>query len=388
MVFPLSGLRLCVAPTFYLVERWMIGWPYIRRSLPRFCSEPMRRPRLLAPESLPYAIYHCVSRVVDRSKVFGDIEKEQFVEYMRLYERLFGLRVLTYCLMGNHFHILVEVPRRPTILPGNDELIALVRATHGDVAANNIANWFMVWDKQKNVKAMEQERERWFRQMWSLAGFMKVLKQRFTQWYNGRQPIRRTGTLWEDRYRSVLVENGAALRAMAAYIDLNPVRAGLVKDPKEYRWSGYGEACAGETRAMEGLRWMASQADPAPVMPVGEATDSGAEPLDWYREQLFSRGAETRDAEGRVTRTGFSEQEIQSVRTTRGRLPMHEYIRLRIRYFTDGAILGTEAFVESVFQARRTWFSPKRRTGSRRLQGLETKSPLRVARALAIKPFG
>ncbi|MFN0125058.1 MAG: transposase, partial [Verrucomicrobiales bacterium] len=64
----------------------------------------MRRPRLLAPAGSSYAIYHCVSRVVNREKVFGEAEKEQFVKYMRLYAKLYGLRIITYCLMANHFH--------------------------------------------------------------------------------------------------------------------------------------------------------------------------------------------------------------------------------------------------------------------------------------------
>ncbi len=53
------------------------------------------------------------------------------------------------------------------------------------------------------------------------------------------------GTLWEGRFKSVLVEEGVAARAMAAYIDLNPVRAGMVTDPADYRWSSYGEAMGG-----------------------------------------------------------------------------------------------------------------------------------------------
>jgi hypothetical protein len=73
---------------------------------------------------------------------------------------------------------------------------------------------------------------------------MKLVKQRFTQWYNRKHG--RKGTLWEERYRSVLVDSaGEALATMAAYIDLNPVRAGLVDDPKDYPWCGYGEATEG-----------------------------------------------------------------------------------------------------------------------------------------------
>ncbi len=61
-------------------------------------------------------------------------------------------------------------------------------------------------------------------------------------------------TLWEDRFRSVLVERkGQALRAMAAYIDLNPVRAKICDDPKDYRWCGYAEAVAGGKEAREAV---------------------------------------------------------------------------------------------------------------------------------------
>lgn len=348
----------------------------------------MRRPRLLAPDGFRHAIYHCVSRVVDRAKVLGNEEKEQFARYMRLYERLFGLRVLTYCLMDNHFHVLVEVPRPPAAMPTNAELVTLVRTTLGDARATSLENCFVCWAEQGNQTAIEEERARWFRQMWNLAAFMKVLKQRFSQWYNGTRPSRRTGTLWEDRYRSVLVENGAALRAMAAYIDLNPIRAGLVGDPKDYRWSGYGEACAGQVAARAGLQWMVAQGEPQPGGPVNESEAPITEVLSWYREQLYGRGEEVVDKEGRVQRRGFTEAEIQAVRDVGGRLPQVAYLRLRVRYFTDGAILGTQAFVESVFEARRGWFSAPRRTGSRRLRGLALDSPLRVARALAVRAVG
>jgi hypothetical protein len=56
------------------------------------------------------AHYHCISRVVNREFVFGDVEREQFVQFMREYEAFCGVRVLTYCILSNHFHILVEVP--------------------------------------------------------------------------------------------------------------------------------------------------------------------------------------------------------------------------------------------------------------------------------------
>lgn len=110
----------------------------------------MALPRFLAPDGYSHAIYHCVSRVVDRAKVFGDAEKAQFVRYMRLYENLCGVRVLTHCLMGNHFHLLVEVPRRPEVLPTNEELVSRVRAAHGNDAADSLARCFGNWREQGN----------------------------------------------------------------------------------------------------------------------------------------------------------------------------------------------------------------------------------------------
>ena len=55
-------------------------------------------------------IYHCISRVVDRRFVFGQRECEAFRMYLRMYENFSGCRILSYCLMSNHFHLLLEVP--------------------------------------------------------------------------------------------------------------------------------------------------------------------------------------------------------------------------------------------------------------------------------------
>jgi hypothetical protein len=219
----------------------------------------MRLRRLKAPAFLPVAYYHVVSRVVDRQFVLGEEEKDKMVEYMRTYERFGGLRVISYCIMSNHFHILVEVPQRPdaAALPDDAGLVAKVRADLGDKLANELEWQLELHRKQGNTSAAEELRERWFGRMWDISAFMKVLKQRFTQWFNGRHA--RRGTLWEDRFRSVLVEGkGQALRTMAAYIDLNPVRAKICDDPKDYRWCGYAEAVAGGKLAREAVQFLAA----------------------------------------------------------------------------------------------------------------------------------
>ena len=73
----------------------------------------MRRARWLAPwkdSTERPVIYHCVTRVVERRLAFGQEEKEQLRTYMRMQENFSGCRVLSYCLMCNHVHFLLEVP--------------------------------------------------------------------------------------------------------------------------------------------------------------------------------------------------------------------------------------------------------------------------------------
>ena len=115
--------------------------------------------------------------------------------------------------------------------------------------------------KQKQARLAEAELDRYRVRMHSLEAFMKTLCQRFARWYNKREG--RCGPFRNDRYKSVLIEPPAnfertrapgdsALCAMAAYIELNPIRAGLLADPKDYRWCSYAEALAGGKQARAG----------------------------------------------------------------------------------------------------------------------------------------
>ena len=83
----------------------------------------------------------------------------------------------------------------------------------------------------------EPERIRLLKRMNDVSVLMKELKQRFSVWYN--KSHNRFGTLWAERFRSILVEDRPeVVRTVAAYIDLNPVRAGMVEDPVDYRYCG------------------------------------------------------------------------------------------------------------------------------------------------------
>ena len=187
--------------------------------------------------------YHCVSRIVDRRFVLGTEEKEKFRSLMRMLEKFSGCRVVSYCLMDNHIHLLLEVPPMPADGLSDNEWFRRLGAIYHEAQVAEIAKQLAEADASGNGKYREEIIARYTYRMNDLSEFMKALLHRFSVWFN--RTHQRKGTLWEERYKSVIVEDGWAAKTMAAYIDLNPVRAGMVKDPADYRYSSYGEAIGG-----------------------------------------------------------------------------------------------------------------------------------------------
>ncbi len=181
----------------------------------------------------------------------GPDEKEKFRALMRMYENFTGCRVVSYCLMCNHIHLLLEVP--PMVEGGlsDRELLQRLAVLYREAFVAEVAQE-LADAREVVAQGLADEayvlriHQRFTYRMHDLGQFMKGLMQRFSQWFN--RTHNRTGTLWEDRFKSVIVEDGTAAKTMAAYIDLNPVRAGMVADPADYRWSSYGEAMGGGAR--------------------------------------------------------------------------------------------------------------------------------------------
>lgn len=328
----------------------------------------MRQARLKAPATEELAYYHCVSRVVEKRAVFGATEKEQFVKFMREYEGFCGVRVITYCILDNHFHLLVEVPRKPDNLPSDEELLARHEQLSSTRDSGKTRQLLTRLRQGGYHAAADAIRARILRRMWDLSIFLKLLKQRFTQWFN--RCHRRKGTLWEERFKSVLIEGaGIALATVAAYIDLNPVRAGIVDDPKDYRWCGYAAALAGEPEALEGLQTVIAGGQRVARQEIGRLRAITA-----YRVWLFGEAETTggTDDTGRPLRRGIPPEVVAEVIASRGRLPPCEYIRHRVCYFTEGAALGSRTFVEGVYRQFRDRFGVHRKDGAHPLRGVDS----------------
>ncbi len=331
---------------------------------------PMRTGRLLAEEGAVEACYHCVTRVVERRFVFGAREKERFVEILRAYEEFCGVQVLTFCIMSNHVHVLVHVPKAPDDMPDDAELVRLVRRAELSYPASELERQLAEMRSAGDDAGAERLRGRFLRRMWNLASFMQGVKQRFSQWFNARND--RTGTLWEGRFKSILVEGtGQTLSTMAAYVDLNPVRAGIVKDPADYRWSGYAEAVVGRKRARLGLKKvvMGVLASERPGETVSQEI---RRLLDRYRIYLFENGAERKTGpDGTGARRGMGAREVEAVIRSGGKLSFYQSLRCRVRYFSDGCAIGASDFVEGVFVKHRKLFGPRRQNGAREMRNVD-----------------
>ncbi len=140
-----------------------------------------RRARMYIP-GLPY---HVVQRGSNREACF--IEPENYQFYLELWQQLsqrYGVDVHAYCLMTNHIHFLATPSRES-----------------------------------------------------SLSDTLKVVGSRYAYYINKK--YQRTGTLWEGRHKASLVQQDRYLLVCYRYIELNPVRAGMVARPEEYKWSSY-----------------------------------------------------------------------------------------------------------------------------------------------------
>ena len=324
-------------------------------------------------------VWHCFSRIIDRSYLLDDPAKDFFLKTLRAYEDLLGVEVLTFCLMTNHFHLLVRVPHRPEGLDVPlDVILARMERAVGEHAMKLIRRDLGFWETTGNHTAIEDWRQRQMKRMYSLSDFIGCVKQRFTRWHNAKTG--RRGTIWEERFGSVVVEEEErALRTMAAYIDLNPVRAGMVEDPADYRWSGYAEAMAGKARSRRGLVRIIGQlawprATAAEAKPWGEETfPKGVETraLVFYRAILGGQGAARKREDGTVVRRGLSEKLRKQLTTDSERRVRAEVLLRRVAHFTRGMIFGSREFVDGWFEANRSIVTGRsrveRKQGSRSL---------------------
>ena len=296
-----------------------------------------RTSRMLISDEM--AVYHVMSRTALNGFPIGDVEKEFLLGLIKRFSSLYFTEILGFCLMGNHFHLLVKM------LPGD-------RYSDEDI-------------KKRLEHFYKDEREVgdgqipfWREKLSSLSEFMREIKVSFARYYNRRH--QRRGYFWGDRFKSLIVEKGETLVNCLAYIDLNPVRAGLVERPEQYRWNSLGYHL--QTKNADGFL----------------STDFGMkefnvhsekERIRRYRRYVYETGAVKRPNQAHAGM--IDERVIDRERKNNFKISRMDRFIHRTRYFSDSGIIGSKEFVATHYQKFKHLFQSKHEKKPKPINGLD-----------------
>ncbi len=301
------------------------------------------------------AVYHVMSRTALDGFPLGDVEKDFMLDLIRRYSALYFVEILGFCLMGNHFHILVrmfpehkytdeDIQKRYENFYGDDRMFA--------------AGW---------IPSLREK-------LSSLSEFVKEIKQTFSRYYNKKH--HRRGTLWGERFKSLIVENGETLINCLAYIDLNPIRAGLVERPEDYRWNSLGYHI--QTDNQENFLSLDFGPVKCASLSLRELHQAGLkefavtdseERLKGYRRYVYEAGA--LDSSEKGTAKVIEKDIVENERKKNYEIKRIDRFRYRTRYFTDSGIIGTKEFVSENYQRFKEVFMSKREKIPKPVSGLD-----------------
>lgn len=272
--------------------------------------------RMLRPERP--TVYHVISRSALPGFPLTDTDKDHLVFLLHKFSKLFFVDLLGFCMMGNHVHLALRV--HPASSVDDGQIRERLEADRGESAF---------------ISALDIEMGR--KRLCSLSEFMRSFKQSFGRYYNKKH--NRKGYFWGERYKSLIVEEGRTLINLLAYIDLNPIRAGIVKRPEEYRWSGLGYL------VQTGNRDNLINLD----LGLPEWNDGKpAKVIRLYRQFVYETGAVDTGKGKSMDPSTVNREKAKGFRLSRIDLFVH-----RCRYFTDSGIIGSREFVADAFQSVR-----------------------------------
>jgi REP element-mobilizing transposase RayT len=293
-----------------------------------------RIPRLLI--SGDATAYHVMSRTALPEFPMGAVENDYLLGLIKRLSGIYFTETLGFCLMGNHFHLLVRM--HPEEKYSDEDIQKRYKRYYGE-------------DKKMTPHQIPFYREKWS----SLSNFIKEIKQTFSRFYNKRH--NRRGFFWGERFKSLIVENGETLINCLAYIDLNPVRARIVDRPEDYRWSSLGYHV--QTDNKEGLLSL-----DLGLKEFGVTDEK--ERLRRYRRFIYETGAVDQE-NGRTLDQGVLDKE----RRKNFKLSRTERFKYNTRYFTDSGIIGSREFVRKTYQHFKDFFQSSDDRVPNHIKGLD-----------------
>ena len=201
-------------------------------------------------------VHHITSRIAHKVRFLQEeAERNDLIEMIRRAAEFTGVRLIGWCIMINHFHILAFLPV-PVELE-EKEVLRRYEALKGTKAAAVFQCLLVKLRQQGDVGCREAERllNAQRNRMYKIGEFVKIVKQWFSEEYNRRNS--HAGTLWEGVYHDRVVANCNKDIAMClGYIHLNPIRAMACATFDGYLWSSYSAFKKGDYVAIDGMRFV------------------------------------------------------------------------------------------------------------------------------------
>ena len=285
------------------------------------------------------AVYHVMSRTALDGFPLKDLEKDFMLDLIKNFSSLYFTEILGFCLMGNHFHILLKM--FPENRFSDEDIQKRFEMFYGDSRV-------FTKDQIPFLRA----------KLSSLSEFVREIKVGFARYYNKRH--HRRGYFWGDRFKSVIVDKGETLVNCLAYIDLNPLRAGIVSRPEDYRWNSLGYHVQTNNRdnflsTDFGLKEF--------------NVKSEKERIRRYRRYVYEAGALNRPEKGKTKVIG--DKILKKERNREFELSRSDRFRYRTRYFTDSGIIGSKEFVAENYQRFKHLFYSKHEKKPKPVRGLD-----------------
>ncbi len=262
----------------------------------------------VAGEDAAYHVYGRVSGEKGFYPLCKSLCRKTLIDMMKRYAKAYCCEIAAYSVLGTHYHLVLQFESYRKLSP--EELRERALSLYPN-STFNLDDWTQEkWDRL-------QER------LFDVSEFMRNLHSAFAKFYN--HTYSRHGKFWADRFKSTLLENSKAMLDCMLYVELNPVRAGLVIRPEDWEGSSLFIREAGLDD------WL------MPLSGLFEKTKGRS--LVEYRSLIYYRGQVP-------TKKGQAAIPIRIIKEEAARgFEVSGVYRKRLRYFVDGMVVGSEGFI-------------------------------------------
>jgi len=258
--------------------------------------------------------YHLHSRIAGhRGEYVLDDElcRRRLIAIVEHYSSIYFCHVAAFCVMGNHYHLVLRFEAQRDVSRENLRARAQIMYP-GNVGLERIESW------------SDDEWEHYHRRLFDVSEYMRNVQAAFARWYNRAHD--RRGRFWADRFKSVILGDTQSVLDCVLYVELNPVRAGIVTRPEEWKGSSVYLRELGRDGWLLPIEELLGQAD-------------HDDAIVRLRALLYHRGAvPTKEGQARIPQVVIEQEAARGFKTPGA-------FRKRLGYFVDGLMVGTEEFI-------------------------------------------